>query len=105
MQANLTEAHVVALRLYTSAAYISLNSPLRDLNRTEPHPFAVTVAFINEAIKRLRAVGAATAGAQSAVTLWRGMRNLKATSTFLKAGGTEVRARHTLRGNEVVMRW
>lgn len=48
-QANLTVAHVLALRLYSTAAYRSLNAPLRDGTRTGPHPFAVTIAFINEA--------------------------------------------------------
>ena len=58
-RAKLSEAHVLALRMYTTAAYKSLNEPLRDRSRTAPHPFAVTVAFINEGIKRLRAVGKA----------------------------------------------
>ena len=46
---NLTEAHVVALRLYTTAAFQSINAPLRDLERFAnkvPHPLPVTVALI-----------------------------------------------------------
>ena len=56
--ARLEEAHVAALRAYTTAIYKVLNNPLRDLDRTEPHPFPVTIAFLREAIGKLRAVGA-----------------------------------------------
>ena len=42
----------------TTAAYRALNDPLRDLERTDPHPFPVTIAFLREAIGKLRAVGA-----------------------------------------------
>ena len=48
---NLTEAHVVALRLYTTAAFQSINAPLRDLERFAnkvPHPLPVTVALIRD---------------------------------------------------------
>ena len=56
--AELSEAHVLALRLYSTAAYSSLNSPLRQLGRAEPHPFPVTIKFITDGIKQLRAVEA-----------------------------------------------
>lgn len=66
--AKLSEAHVVAQRVYTTAAFRSINGPLRDLQRDErgvvvdppklrqPHPMPVTVAFLYEALKRMRAV-------------------------------------------------
>ena len=36
--AHLTEAHVLALRLYSTAAFKAINAPLRDHDRTEAHP-------------------------------------------------------------------
>ena len=52
---------VLALRLYTTKAYLSINGPLRELAsgaRNEPHPLPVTVAYVAEAIKLLRTVEA-----------------------------------------------
>jgi len=57
--AKLEMAHVVALRLYSTAAFRSLNNPLRELangDRDEPHRLPVTVAFIDDGVKKLRAV-------------------------------------------------
>ena len=62
--AALSDAHVLALRLYTTLVYKSINTPLRKLAHTpaagsasaRPHPLPVTVAFLSEAIKKLRAV-------------------------------------------------
>ena len=59
---------MLALRLYTTAAFVSINNPLRELvaaSRVEPHPFPVTVAFISEGIKRLRAIAVVLPGADS----------------------------------------
>ena len=88
--------HVAALRLYTTACFHSINQPLRDLGRTKPHPFATTVFFLTDAIKRLRAVGAATDEAApdgetgSPRVLWRGMKNVQATMEFAARGGSEL---------------
>ena len=73
----------------TTAAYKSLNNPLRDMERTSAHPLAVTVAFLNEGIRRLRAVNAEKANSHSSIDLWRGMRDLKVADEFLHEGGTE----------------
>ena len=67
--AGLLEAHVVAQRLYTTAAFRSINSPLRRLathpltnevilppKLVEPHPMPCTVSFLYDALKRMRAV-------------------------------------------------
>lgn len=67
--AGLLEAHVVAQRLYTTAAFRSINTPLRKLAThpvtkevilppkiVEPHPMPCTVAFLYDALKRMRAV-------------------------------------------------
>lgn len=87
--AELTEAHVVALRLYTTAAFKSINAPLRDLNRRVAHPLAATTAFLTQGIKMLRAVSAQKQRERQEVDLWRGMRNLASTAEFEASGGTE----------------
>lgn len=87
---GLSEAHVLALRLYTSAAYKSINAPLRDLNRSKPHPFPVLVSLIADGLKRLRSVGGDKSSSRQQRTFWRGMRNLRVTDRFDVEGGTEV---------------
>ena len=110
--AGLSEAHVVALRWFTSPAFESLNGPLRALQASgranAPHPFAATVAFLAEGLRRLRrpdavgtgadtgsatsstgAVNAASA-AKPSQRLWRGMRNVTAPGAFVRMGGTEL---------------
>ena len=95
--AGLEEVHVVALRLYTSQAYSSLNEPLRRPNG--PHPFAATIAFVSEGIKRLRTINAPervwNASSHSidveergSVRLWRGLCNVRGEIT--RMGGTEL---------------
>jgi hypothetical protein len=85
--AELSEAHVVALRLYTTAAYKSINGPLRDRTRTTTHPLAATVTFLTDAINRLRAVSAD--GNSGSLDLWRGMRNVTTSAAFEHDGGSE----------------
>jgi hypothetical protein len=95
--AELKEAEVVALRLYTSPVFEAINAPLRDhdrINRGIPHPLPVTVNMISKGIKKLRAVGANDDAAIQARVLWRGMRNLLPTDQFSQRGGTEVCAKH-----------
>ena len=58
MRAQLSEAHVVALRWYTTESYRAINGPLRDAEHAGPHPFAATLAFIAQAIGKLRALEA-----------------------------------------------
>jgi hypothetical protein len=106
--AELGEAHVLALRLYTSAAFASLNKPLRELAsgaRSEPHPFPVTTAFIADAIKKLRAVAASEGSEEDSrssdkstiapahLVLWRGLKNIvpiTGNEPFFTLGGTEL---------------
>ena len=80
--AQLEEVHVVALRYYTSDAFESLNDPVRQPNG--PHPFAVTVAFVAEGVKRLRAVNA---NESQPPRLWRGLKNVR--ESLPRIGGTE----------------
>lgn len=88
--AGLDAGHVLALRLYTTAAYKSLNNPLRDMARTAPHPFPVTILKLSDGIKKLRAVSAGLAGAHECADLFRGMRDMSVTPEFERAGGSEL---------------
>ena len=58
-RANLGPPHILALRLYTTAAFTDINAPLRKLSAegnccAEPHPFPNVVRFLRDAIKQLR---------------------------------------------------
>ena len=77
-----------------------LNGPLRDSSYghgKKPHPLPVTMAYLAEGIKKLRAVYVKQAkeGATKTTRLWRGMRNLDVGDKFLadRTGGTEARGR------------
>ena len=115
-RAKLRAPHVLALRMYTTAAYRSLNNPLRDQNRTVAHPFAATVFFLTDGIRRLRAIGAddeqegmkkqeekfkaggsrldpallGKDGFTASKDLWRGLRNMSASADFEIHGGSEM---------------
>jgi hypothetical protein len=91
--AELEEAEVVALRLYTTSAFRQINDPLRDqerISKGEAHPLPVTVMFLIEGIKKLRAIDADTDRATTSMVLWRGMKNVRPTDHFAQRGGTEV---------------
>ena len=89
--AKLQTAHVVALRLYTTAAFVRLNSPMRDDDPNRPpHPFPVTMSYIDAGISKLRAVGVKDGGLNKK-DYWRGMRSLSFSDKreqFLNEGGT-----------------
>ena len=117
--ARLEEAHVVALRLYSTAAYRSLNEPLRDIERFgrgEAHRLPVTVAFLDQAIRQLRANGAPGAGGGGASEagggdawgsryLYRGLRNASLSNEFMMAGGSELGMMSTTTSLAVAMRY
>ena len=66
--ARLEAAHILALRLYSTAAFESLNRPLRQrvANIHSPaHRLPITVAFIADAVKKLRAVAAGSVALDS----------------------------------------
>lgn len=86
--AQLSTAHVLALRLYTTQVFRLLNGPFRS-GSAEPHPCPVTMGFVNEGIRKLRAVEAAGACSNEWMDLWRGMHNLDILDEFIKEGGTE----------------
>ena len=88
-QASLSEAEVVAIRLYTFVGYIFMNMPLRDderYARGEPCPLPVTTHFAESGLRKLR--GLHINGSE--MTLWRGLRNLEAADDFMTLGGTDL---------------
>jgi len=126
--AQLTVGMVLALRLYTTACYKSINNHLRGfdvnfqprpLSAEHPHPLPITVHLLTEAIGQLRAVeakglggggeggsgeGGGLAGANQ-VTLWRGLRNVGVSDEFLSQGGAEKAPMSTTRELEIAIRY
>jgi hypothetical protein len=99
--ANLDLAQVLALRLYTSPVYKSLNDPLRsykcesDGTLTIPrsmkaqHRFPVTVSYIQKALLKLRAVECDRGKQGELLVMWRGNQNLIVSQDYLARGGVE----------------
>jgi hypothetical protein len=50
IEAKLTKAELVALRLYTSHSYESINMPMRDMRRVGPHPLPGIVTNIQKKV-------------------------------------------------------
>jgi hypothetical protein len=96
--AKLNEAHIAALRIYSSKAYGRINFPLR--SGTKPHPCAATTLFVAEALRKLRAEHADTAAEQR--VFWRGMKDLELTEEFVQSGGTELGCMSTSTKQEIV---
>lgn len=91
--AGLNLAETAALRLYTTAAFESINAPLRDLDRRArqvPHKLPVTVELIRKGVSKLRAVGAEGQDSNRSIDLYRGMRDRELPGSFLEKGGTEL---------------
>jgi hypothetical protein len=109
-QASLSEAELVAMRLYTTMAYIFMNGPLRDdgrYGRGDPCPLPVTTYFATNGIKKLRASNLRDNGrvyAENKV-FWRGMRNRKIADDFLTQGGTEMAFMSTTSDLNVAVRY
>ena len=102
--AKLSEAELVAIRLYTTIAYIFMNKPLRDderHSRGEQCPLAVTTHFAWTGIKKLRALHVQSGER----ILWRGMRNLEVADGFMRWGGTEQAFMSTTRDLNVAVRY
>ena len=88
-KAQLTKAHVLALRLYTSNSYGRINWPLREgCSEESPHPYAATTFYIHDAITKLRAARADDATAVR--SFWRGLTDMTVSEEFMKQGGTEM---------------
>lgn len=116
----------------STAAFKSINQPLRDLVAgycVDPHPFPVTVAFISEGIKRLRAInqnrsiesstplqvpstprgsaqnGRRASNRENALDLWRGLKGIEiiGNEDFFAQGGTEAAPLSTTRALAVAL--
>jgi len=99
--AHLNLAHVLALRLYTSPVFSSLNIPLRTYKcdaegkvlrppeMQSPHNFPITVIYIREAILKLRAVEEKDGTQGLTQIMWRGNRDLIVSDDCLSRGGVE----------------
>lgn len=83
--AHLEQHHILALRLYTTSSYKCINEPLRRDPPPKQHPFAATTLFIQDGIKKLRAISTAS-GTQ---VFWRGMKDRSLPKSFGKEGGAE----------------
>ena len=95
LQAGLTTAHVLALRLYTTNSFRQINTPFRrGCAAAMPHPFAATAFYVYDGIKRLRKVLADAPGAGEPCTFWRGMSGARVTQEFMeqftRKGGTDM---------------
>ena len=104
------QAHVAALRFYTTAGFKTINNGLRDQGRYgagRPHPLPVMVAFIREGLGRLRAVAGRSSEANKEVILYRGMKNMKVQENFLQQGkgGTELAPMSTTSSLKVAMQY
>jgi hypothetical protein len=96
---KLEKSHVVALRLYTTSTFKSINDALRDTHATGPNPFAAIVIFAAEGIMQLRDpryVGGET-------SFWRGMTDVKASKEFIEQGGSELGFMSTSRDQTVAV--
>ena len=102
--AGLIEAEVVAMRLYTTIAFLFMNGPLRDDSRHgrgEPCPLPVTTFFAWNGIKKLRGLHVGSGEMQ----LWRGMRNREIADCFMQQGGTELAFMSTTSDLSVAVRY
>ena len=102
--AVLSEAELVAMRLYTTSAYKFMNNPLRDEERYTKKVacyLPVTTFFATSGIKKMRAVQVAT----GETILWRGMRDLGVAANFLDEGGTELAFMSTTKNLSVAVQY
>jgi len=104
--AQLLRPHVLALRMYTSSSYPCFNRPLR--SRQKPHPFAMSVYYLAEALKKLRAVAARLdpqAFTQEMI-LWRGMQDLTLDrDEFMSNGAAELAPMSTSQSKSVAFKY
>lgn len=101
---NLSEPEVVAIRLYTTLAYVFMNQPLRDddrYNSGSPCPLPVITHFAASGIRKLRALQVG----KGETVLWRGMRNREIADEFMEKGGTELAFMSTTQDLAVAVRY
>ena len=96
--AGLLKEHVVAVRLYTTAAFRLINNPLRAAasalgkgEKVPPHPAPTLVAYVADGVKRLRGLlGRDRETKDATVELWRGCSGMVLDDGFREHGGTDV---------------
>jgi hypothetical protein len=123
VRANLGPPHVLALRLYTTAAFANINTPLRQLcpggdRCREPHPFPNIVRFLRDAIKQLLTNHAPERSKQPGVLarqptmgggmrevqyIYRGFKDVRPGDDFLQMGGAELAPMSTTTSVEVAL--
>lgn len=100
--AGLELHHLLALRLYTTSTYKSINNPMRQTPPELPHPFAATMYYISDALSKLREVqGKDPKMRNTQLVFWRGMQNLQMTEEFARTGGTEMACMSTTSSMDV----
>jgi len=102
--AGLSPEEVLALRLYTSSSYPLFNEAMR--KGTRPHPIAMTLIYLFEGLKKLRAVDSELdpAGFTKVLWLWRGMKDMSLDfEAFKEKGGTELAPMSTTKSREVAL--
>ena len=103
LTAGLGRHHVLALRLYTTKSFESINKPMRTDPPTQPNPFAATTFFISDAIKKLRAAAANRSDAYTPVVYWRGLDGMALPKKFAEEGGTEFGCMSTSTSKDVAI--
>jgi len=90
--ARLDRSHVLALRLYSTSVFRSINRPLREARK---HPYPALVSRLVDGIVRLRAYQSQSDD-QRTYEFWRGMR-VEASDEFFARGTTELAFSPTMR--------
>ena len=96
--------------MYTTAAYRSINNPLRrgfvgdDGAPKGCAKFPATILHITEGLSRLRAVASGSDEANVEIDLWRGFQNMHLSASFEAHGGTEMAVMSTSRDPFVALR-
>lgn len=102
--AGLERHHVLALRLYTTSTFRSINNPMRQTPPVLPHPFAATMFYISDALSKLRELqGKDLAMRNETLVFWRGMKDLQITDEFILTGGSEMACMSTTSEQKVAV--
>jgi hypothetical protein len=103
--AKLSESNVLALRLYTTSSYRRINGPLRD--RVKPHPFAMTVYYLADGLRKLRAVDVKHTPWKvgEVELLYSGMKDLRVSDHQRIDGGCELAPRSTSKSRDIAQRY
>ena len=107
-EARLSEAEVLALRIYTTLVFRDLNNPLRDDARVARRlavPLPAICWLADSAIRKMRALRAGLPAQEAAGAVWRGMRSVRVSDAFMRQGGTELAFMSTTTDLRVAVRY